>query len=300
MLSHTWIKVYANLQMLMHLRHVPDLWGMCWFSGSIWPSDPRLTWLTFHTHTHSMLRQQHTHTQLHLSPDVEPTPLNAKATPKSPHSPEISKPKIDRSKLQFKSFLRLLTPVWGSLASSTCSVGAVVVPQQLCDAVLSGLPSWGPDVAAMSCRAGRQKIRGLVGLLLGFGSVPQWFNSMLRSVGSELWQSLSCLMPHFPNTAQSGWFISTRCYSVLAALGWQEACGHFIRANEQGLQCVHVCLEMRDRRLVFLKYSSTHCSCHNIQTRLREEEEELINTLWTSFSSPKISLVCFLSFPLPK
>ena len=74
-------------------RCVPVLWGMCGFSCSDWPSDPRLTWLKFHTHTLTTLAQ-HTGAQLLLSPcsEIEPTPLkNCNNTHKPPNYSLIRK-----------------------------------------------------------------------------------------------------------------------------------------------------------------------------------------------------------------
>ena len=102
-------------------------------------------------------------------------------------------------------------------------------------------------------------------------------------------------MPHFPNTAQWSWFISTRCYSVQAALGWEEACGHFIKADEQGLQCV--CGDEGQEGWSFSNIAPQLWSCHNTQAMPGEERKK--RNLLTRSAFLKIShqFFSFCLFP---
>lgn len=139
---------------------------------------------------------------------------------------------------------------------NSCGVGPLVFPNYNLSAQQAS--QLGPRCCShVTWSQEAEDKRPMAGLLLGLTSALQRFEYMLWLVWSELWQLMSYLMPHFPNRAQWGWFISTRCYSVEEAVGWGGMWpfryGRWTRA------AVWVCVfvEMRDRKLVFLKYSFT-------------------------------------------
>lgn len=179
---------------------------MCGFSCSVWPSDPKFTWLKFHLHIHT-----HTYTAysllthallLLLSPcsEIEPTPLkNCNNTCEPPQLTD-KKDKWQQTTLIESLTIEAVDPL---LSYHEFSVGAPAFPYLAVLRCAQQAAQLGPRCGSHVIRSWEaEDKRPMVGLFLGLGSVLQWFNYMLWSVRSELWQPMSCLMPHFPKTAQ--------------------------------------------------------------------------------------------------